>query len=145
MENKKTQKMLNYKFPECKQEKRCQLQVPSPLIATTPAGISQLSLDWWRVDLIARKLHPASRAGSDPIFKELREHIFTADTTSTEEAVKEEKEREKDNRYSHVNCCHDVNTARKPTVSGDICGSTSQDHSWNPHPHLQSGIRYPGA
>ena len=56
---------------------------------------SQLSLGTRRVDLIARRLHPATRAGSDPLFRELRDTHFTAHRTATREAVQEEERRER--------------------------------------------------
>ena len=59
---------------------------------------SQLSLGTRRVDLIARNLHPATRAGSDPLFRELRDTHFTAHRTAIREAVQEEERREERRR-----------------------------------------------
>ena len=79
-------------------KKRKDANCKFPRIVTTLAGQPQLSLGTRRVDLIARKLHPATRAGSDPLFRELRDTHFTAHRTAIREAVQEEERREERRR-----------------------------------------------
>ena len=107
-----------------------------PAEPTTPPPLlsSQLSLGTPRVDLIAGR--PVSHPGRviRPDIQRASDTIFTADRTSTEEAVKEQEEErggedQKENRHSYVRMSTVVTIAKVTIWPGSRLSPHSDSHT----------------